>query len=58
MDILMGFYCEVDGDPTIHRDDRELGYAEWVQRKEIVLQPSDHSLTNEMMKMFRDGYEG
>ena len=58
MDILMGFYCEVDGDPTIHRDDRELGYAEWVQRKEIVLQPSDHSLTNEMMKMFRDGREG
>ena len=45
MDILMGFYCEVDGDPTIHRYDRELGYAEWVQRKEIILQPSDHSLS-------------
>lgn len=56
-DLLTGFYCEVDGDDTIHLDSRELGYAEWVSRKEIVLQPSDHSLTNEMMKMFRDGKE-
>ena len=56
-DLLMGFYCEVDGDPTIHREERELGYAQWVPRQEIVLQPSDHSLTNEMMKRFRDGQE-
>ena len=55
-DILMGFYCDVDGSTEIHRDDRELGYAEWVERKDIILQPSDHSLTNEMMKRFRDGY--
>ncbi len=56
-DLLMGFYCEVDGSTEIHRDDRELGYAEWVERKEIILQPSDYSLTNEMMKRFRDGLE-
>lgn len=54
-DLLMGFYCDVDGDTTIHRDEKELGYAEWVPRNEIILQPSDYSLTNEMMKMFRDG---
>ena len=54
-DLLMGFFCEVDGDPTIRRDDSELGYAEWVRREEIVLQPSDYSLTNQMMKIFRDG---
>ena len=54
-DLLMGFYCDVDGSDAIHRDDGELGYAEWVPRKEIVLQPSDYSLTNEMMKRFRDG---
>jgi len=54
-DLLMGFYCDVDGDEAIHRDDNELGYAEWVPRGEIVLQPSDYSLTNEMMRMFRDG---
>ena len=54
-DLLMGFYCDVNGSDAIHRDDGELGYAEWVPRKEIVLQPSDYSLTNEMMKRFRDG---
>ena len=54
-DILAGFYCDVDGDPTIHRDDTELKYAEWVKRDEIELQPSDYSLTNEMMKMFKEG---
>lgn len=57
-DLLMGFYCEADGGREIHRDDRELGYAEWVERDRIILQPSDHSLTNEMMKRFRDGEEG
>ena len=54
-DLLMGFYCDVDGDDTIRRDDNELKYAEWVKREEIVLQPSDYSLTNEMMKLFRSG---
>ena len=54
-DLLMGFYCEVDGDDTIHMDTGELRYAEWVSRNEIELQPSDYSLTNEMMRMFRDG---
>ena len=54
-DLLMGFYCEADGDTTIHRDGNELGYAEWVRREEIALQPFDYSLTNEMMKAFRDG---
>ena len=53
-DLLIGFYCDVDGDDTIHRDDNELKYAEWVKREDIVLQPSDYSLTNEMMKMFRE----
>ncbi len=56
-DLLLGFYCDVDGDDTIHRDERELKYAEWVDRKDIILQPSDYSLTNEMMRKFRDGEE-
>ena len=54
-DILMGFYCEVDGPDEIHRDDSELKYAGWVTPDELVLQPADYSLTNEMMKLFRDG---
>lgn len=54
-DLLAGFYCEVDGDDKIKMDEGELKYAEWVNRTEIELQPSDYSLTNEMMKLFRDG---
>ena len=53
-DILMGFYCDVSGEPTIHMDKGELKYAEWVRRPDIVLQPTDDSLTNEMMKTFKE----
>ena len=35
-------------------DESELKYAEWVYREDIVLQPSDYSLTNEMMKIFKE----
>ena len=52
-DILMGFFCEADGDGEIHMDKNELKYAEWVRRDEIALQPNDLSLTNEMMKQFK-----
>ena len=54
-DILAGFYCDVDGDTTIHRDAGELKLAEWRSREEVVLQPDDYSLTNEMMLMFKEG---
>jgi NAD+ diphosphatase len=52
-DLLMGFFCEADGDSEIHMDQNELKYAEWVRREDIVLQPNDLSLTNEMMKVFK-----
>ena len=52
-DLLAGFYCEADGDGSIRMDESELKYAEWVPRDEIVLQPNDLSLTNEMMKQFK-----
>lgn len=54
-DILLGYYCEVDGDDQIRMDEGELRYAAWVPRQEIVLQPDDISLTNEMMLMFKRG---
>ena len=52
-DMLVGFYCEADGDGEIHMDENELKYAEWVKREDIVLQPNNFSLTNEMMKQFK-----
>ena len=54
-DILMGFFCDVDGPDEIHRDATELKYAEWVEPEELVLQPADYSLTNEMMMLFWQG---
>jgi NAD+ diphosphatase len=53
-DILVGFYCDVDGDTTIRMDEQELGYAEWTKREDIVLQPNNYSLTNEMMSRFKN----
>ena len=38
-------------------DESELKYAEWVKREDIELQPNNLSLTNEMMKMFKEGKE-
>ena len=54
-DILVGFFCDADGDGVIHMDEDELKYAEWVKREDIVLQPNNLSLTNEMMKVFKEG---
>ena len=54
-DILAGFYCDAVGDGKIRMDEGELKYAEWVKREDIVLQPNNLSLTNEMMKMFKEG---
>ncbi|MDO4623460.1 MAG: NAD(+) diphosphatase [Eubacteriales bacterium] len=53
-DILMGYYCDLDGEETIHMDNNELKYAEWVRYDEIVFQPDNFSLTNEMMKHFAE----
>ena len=54
-DILVGFYCDVDGDDTIKMDEGELKVAEWRSREDVELQPDDYSLTNEMMTMFKEG---
>ena len=56
-DILVGFFCEAEGDGEIHMDQNELKYAEWVKREEITLQPNHLSLTNEMMQVFREKKE-
>lgn len=54
-DLLVGFYCDVDGDDTIKMDESELKVAEWRERAEIELQPDQFSLTNEMMTVFKKG---
>ena len=56
-DLLAGFYCDVDGDTTIHMDTHELKEAVWVRRENVIGQPNDYSLTNEMMMTFKAGKE-
>ena len=53
-DILVGFFCDADGDAKIRIDESELKYAEWVRRGDIVLQENNLSLTNEMMMVFKE----
>ncbi len=38
----------------IHMDEGELKYAEWVKKEDIILQPNNLSLTNEMMRVFKE----
>lgn len=55
-DLLAGFFCEAVGDPTIHMDENELSYAEWISREEMEQTMHDRvSLTGEMMECFRLG---
>ena len=56
-DILMGFYCDLDGDPTIRMDSTELKEAVWVKREDIQGQLDDWSLTHHMMMTFKEGRE-
>ena len=57
-DLLVGFYCDADEESVIRMDPDELKYAEWVRREDIVLQPNNLSLTNEMMRMFKEAMLG
>ena len=53
--LLMGFYCDLDGEDKITLDQNELALAEWFEREEIPVGPSRDSLTNEMIIQFKNG---
>lgn len=55
-DILAGYWADVEGDRQIHMDAEELGRAVWLSPDEVVGQPDDLSLTNEMMCVWRDAH--
>ena len=55
--VLMGFYCDVDGDDTIHIDENELSMADWYLRKDLPAQDDGISLTREMIRVFGEGKE-
>lgn len=53
--ILMGFYCDLDGDDRIVIDENELSMAQWYKRGEIPAKDDGISLTREMIRMFDEG---
>ena len=52
-DLLMGYYCEVDGDRSVRLDEDELESARWVSRSEIGDEPAHVSLTADMIMHFK-----
>lgn len=52
--VLMGFFCELDGENEILLDEEELAVAKWFQREEIPVEWKRDSLTNEMIMQFKN----
>lgn len=52
--MLFGYFCELDGDETIHLDHNELAMADWYTRDEIDLTNDNLSLTREMIMQFKE----
>ena len=52
-DLLLGYFCEADGDGEIHIDDDELSEAVWIKREDIEERFENMSLTNEMICKFK-----
>ena len=55
--LLMGFYCDLDGDDEIKLDTEELSVGEWLTRDEIPETSGRISLTGEMITRFKEGLE-
>ena len=55
--LLLGFYCELDGDDRIQLDQEELSIGQWLRRDEIPTEYDGISLTNEMIMRFKNGEE-
>lgn len=52
--LLIGFFCDVDGNTDIKLEENELSSAYWIKAEDISGQPDDLSLTNEMMLYFKE----
>lgn len=55
--ILMGFFCDLDGEDTIHLDVQELAVGEWHHRSCLPAHDDGFSLTREMVGIFERGLE-
>ena len=55
--VLMGFYCDVDGSDEIRIDETELAMAGWYPRDALPARDDGISLTREMIRVFEEGRE-
>ena len=53
--LLLGFFCDLDGEEKITIDEQELSEAEWFHRDEMNVEDDGISLTREMMMAFKRG---
>ena len=52
--ILVGYFCEADGNTDIVMDEEELSMAKWIKRSEIPINTESFSLTWEMINSLVD----
>lgn len=55
--LLLGFFCDLDGDDTISMDAQELSDARWFYRDKMPAHNDGISLTTEMMDVFEKNLE-
>lgn len=55
--LLLGFYCELEGSDEIHIDEEELQFAQWIHRDDLPEPENLASLTATMIERFRLGLE-
>ena len=54
--LLLGYFCELDGERDIVLDTGELATAEWVHYSDVPEDPEGLSLTREMMSVFQNNF--
>lgn len=53
--LLLGYFCDVDGDTEIKKEQDELSEAVWISRSEMEDRSDNPSLTSDVMDAFRTG---
>lgn len=56
-DLLLGYFCDVTGNTSLNVDTSELACAAWVGREELEIAEPVRTLTNDMMRRFKNGLE-
>ena len=55
--VLMGFYCDLEGSDEIHLDESELAVGQWHHRNCLPVEDDGFTLTREMIRVFGEGKE-